>query len=82
MNKAQLIQRIATSLEQSQTSTKPVVEQILQQIHIALSEVKKSSCHNLAPSNYVIIYLNRVETRKLARRLRLQALTSQALRPR
>ncbi|WP_198780298.1 HU family DNA-binding protein [Shewanella putrefaciens] len=41
MNKAQLIQHIATSLEQSQASTKPVVEQILQQIHIALSEGEK-----------------------------------------
>lgn len=41
MNKAQLIRRIAAELNASQTSIKPVVEQILQQIHIALSEGEK-----------------------------------------
>ncbi|GCF89008.1 hypothetical protein SMBr_12520 [Shewanella sp. M-Br] len=51
MNKAQLIQRIAAELNASQASTKPVVEQILQQIHVALSEGEKFSCRNLAPLN-------------------------------
>ncbi|MCU7996223.1 HU family DNA-binding protein [Shewanella glacialipiscicola] len=41
MNKAQLVRRIADELNASQASTKPVVEQILQQIHIALSEGEK-----------------------------------------
>jgi DNA-binding protein HU-alpha len=41
MNKAQLIQRIAAELNASQASTKPVVEQIQQQIHVALSEGEK-----------------------------------------
>ena len=41
MNKVQLIRRIAAELNASQTSIKPVVEQILQQIHIALSEGEK-----------------------------------------
>ncbi|SIR06661.1 DNA-binding protein HU-alpha [Shewanella morhuae] len=41
MNKAQLVRRIAAELNASQASTKPVVEQILQQIHIALSEGEK-----------------------------------------
>ncbi|PTA50540.1 HU family DNA-binding protein [Shewanella morhuae] len=41
MNKAQLVRRIAAELNASQASTKPVVEQILQQFHIALSEGEK-----------------------------------------
>ncbi|MGL5392159.1 MAG: HU family DNA-binding protein [Shewanella sp.] len=41
MNKAQLIKHIATSLNQSQASTQPVVEQILRQIHLALTEGEK-----------------------------------------
>lgn len=41
MNKAQLIRAMATELELSQASTKPVLEQILQQIHLALTEGEK-----------------------------------------
>ncbi|MCH1931857.1 HU family DNA-binding protein [Shewanella sp. A25] len=41
MNKAQLIQHMASSLSQSKASTKLTLDEILRQIHIALSEGEK-----------------------------------------